>query len=71
MAENTLATLDIEVGYVEVVEILDVLYNEDRTVILWSDGTVTTTRCVEGDVFDKRVGRAICIAKKYDGKIGF
>lgn len=34
------------------------------TVILWEDGTKTTVRCQEGDIFDPEKGLAMAIAKK-------
>lgn len=34
------------------------------TVVLWEDGTKTTVRCQEGDIFDPEKGLAMAIAKK-------
>lgn len=45
--------------------ITDIYYNEPYTTVKWSDGTVTTVACKDGEDFDKETGLAMCIAKRY------
>ena len=40
------------------------------TTICWADGTKTTVRCAQGEVFDKEKGMAMAIAKRYFGNRG-
>lgn len=44
-----------------------VLYNDPATVVFWSDGTKTVSKCVGGDVYNKEAGLTICILKKLIG----
>lgn len=46
-------------------DIKKVIFNNPATIILWSDGTKTVVKCQEGDEFDKELGMAMAISKKY------
>jgi hypothetical protein len=45
-------------------EIKDVIFNNPATIVLWEDGTKTVVKCQPGDIYDKEMGLALCIAKK-------
>lgn len=49
------------------VYIKEVIYNAPATIVLWSDGTKTVTKCAEGDEYSKETGLAICVLKKIAG----
>ena len=51
-------------------EIKDVIFNDPATIVIWSDGTKTVVKCSENDTYNKEVGLAMCIAKKYFGNKG-
>lgn len=51
-------------------EIKDVIFNNPATVVLWKDGTKTVVKCQTGDIYEKEVGLALCIAKKALGNKG-
>ena len=44
-----------------------VIYNNPATIVFWSDGTKTTSKCDNEDTFDEMTGFLLCIAKKYMG----
>ena len=50
-------------------EITKVHFNHHMTIVIWNDGTKTTVKCQEGDVFSKETGLALCIAKKALGNM--
>lgn len=45
-------------------EIKDIIFNDPATIVLWEDGTKTVVKCQPGDIYDKEMGLALCIAKK-------
>ena len=45
-------------------EVDRVTYSGPVTVVVWKDGTVTRTRCQEGDEYSKETGFLMCVAKK-------
>ena len=47
-----------------------VVFNDPATIVFWSDGTKTVVKCQDGDVYSKREGLAMCIAKKHFGNTG-
>lgn len=47
--------------------IKEVIYNDPATVVVWADGVKTVVRCQDGDVYDKRTGLLMCIAKRSFG----
>lgn len=44
-----------------------IIYNPPATVILWNDGTKTTSKCEYGDVYSKEMGFMLCVLKKKYG----
>lgn len=50
--------------------IVDVIFNDPATVVVWADGVKTVVRCQKGDVYDKRTGLLLCIAKRSFGNGG-
>lgn len=51
-------------------EIMDVIFNEPATIVLWKDGTKTVVKCGKRDNYDKEKGLAMCIVKKINGNKG-
>ena len=51
-------------------KITRVVFNDPATIVIWSDGTKTVVKCQDGDVYSKREGLAMCIAKKHFGNTG-
>lgn len=60
---------DIANGYTynNTPEITKVIYNGPATIVFWSDGTKTVSKCDSNDKFDPEKGIAICIVKKLYG----
>ena len=48
-----------------------VIYNPPATIILWNDGTKTTSKCEYGDVYSKEMGFMLCVLKKKYGNKKF
>lgn len=44
-----------------------VIYNPPATIILWSDGTKTMSKCDKEDTYDKATGFMLCVLKKKYG----
>jgi len=49
------------------VYIREVIYNNPATIVLWSDGTKTVTKCAKGDKYNRETGLTLCILKKLVG----
>jgi len=47
-----------------------VIFNDPATIIIWANGTKTVVRCQEGDVYDKKTGFLLCLAKRLFGNEG-
>lgn len=47
--------------------IKEVIYNNPATIVKWSDGTKTVSKCRGADVFSKEVGLVLCCMKKISG----
>jgi hypothetical protein len=47
-----------------------VIFNDPATIIIWANGTKTVVRCQEGDVYDKKTGLLLCLAKRLFGNEG-
>lgn len=45
--------------------IKEVIYNAPNTVVYWTDGTKTVVTATKGDTFNKEIGLAMAISKKY------
>lgn len=48
-----------------------IIYNPPATIILWNDGTKTTSKCEYGDVYSKEMGFMLCVLKKKYGNKTF
>jgi hypothetical protein len=46
----------------------EVIFQGDRTIVKWKDGTTTIVKCMEGDEFNKEMGFTMALAKKIYGK---
>lgn len=51
----------------EYIYIKKVIYNDPYTIVLWSDGRKTTSKKMDGDVFNKELGLSLAILKKLAG----
>ncbi|MBO5712181.1 MAG: hypothetical protein J6R47_05015 [Acholeplasmatales bacterium] len=49
---------------VETIYIKEVIYNNPVTVVFWSDGTKTISKCGKGDSYNEETGLLYCIIKK-------
>ena len=49
---------------VETIYIKEVIYNKPATIVLWSDGTKTITRCSKEDKYDPEIGLIYCVLKR-------
>jgi len=45
--------------------IKEVIYNAPNTVVYWMDGTKTVVTATKGETFNKEIGLAMAISKKY------
>ena len=45
--------------------IKEVIYNAPNTVVYWTDGTKTVVTATKGETFNKEIGLAMAISKKY------
>ena len=41
-----------------------VIFHPPATIVLWNDGTKTSVKCGENDIFDCEKGLALCFMKK-------
>lgn len=48
----------------KLIYITRVLYNDPATVVFWSDGTKTITKCSANDTYNPETGLAIAVLKK-------
>lgn len=49
------------------IDVKNVIFNPPVTVVLWTDGTKTISRCSEDDSYEERTGFLVCVAKKLFG----
>lgn len=47
--------------------ITKVIYSNPATIVFWSDGTKTVSKCSGGDTYSKETGLSICIMKRLVG----
>lgn len=47
-----------------------VIFNDPATIVLWRDGSKTVVKCQADDEYDKRIGLAMAICKKFFGNKG-
>ena len=51
-------------------QVVRVIFNDPATIVFWTDGTKTVVKCQPGDTYNKRMGLALCMAKKLMGNKG-
>ena len=51
-------------------DIVNVIFNDPATIIIWADGTKTVVKCGKRDDYDPEKGLAMAIAKKALGNSG-
>lgn len=51
----------------KLVYITKVIYNEPATIVFWSDGSKTISKCNTGDIYNKEMGLTIAVLKKLQG----
>lgn len=61
----TISPCTLYVNPVGMPKIDKLFYNGTHTTVKWSDGTRTTVNAAGDDKFNKEVGLAMCIARKY------
>ena len=49
---------------VDTVYIKEIIYNNPVTVVFWSDGSKTMSKCKKGDKYNEETGLLYCIIKK-------
>ena len=61
--------IDMENGMLEFhqVYIKRVMYNDPATIVFWSDGTKTVSKCSKKDVYSLETGFTPCVLKKIIG----
>lgn len=57
-------------GMLRNIEIVNVIFNEPATIVIWSDGTKTVVKAQNGETFDREKGLAMAICKKAFGNKG-
>jgi hypothetical protein len=50
------------------VYIKEVMYNNPATIVFWSDGSKTVSKCHAGDAYSPEAGLTMCILKKIQEK---
>ena len=50
-------------------EIEKVHFSGPATTVIWADGTKTTVKCQDGDIYSEETGMALCISKKAFGNM--
>ncbi len=49
---------------VDTIYIREVIYNKPVTIVFWSDGTKTISKCGKSDTYNEETGLLYCIIKK-------
>jgi len=44
--------------------IKEVIYSNPATIVIWSDGTKTISKCTENDEYNEEMGLVLCVLKK-------
>lgn len=47
--------------------IVEVIYSNPATIVLWEDDTKTISKCAPGDIYNPETGLMLCILKKLAG----
>lgn len=55
--------------FLKKLDIVNVIFNDPATIIIWADGTKTVVKC-KGEDYDQEKGFAMAIAKKALGNLG-
>lgn len=55
--------------FLKKLDIVNVIFNNPATIIIWADGTKTVVKC-KGEDYDQEKGFAMAIAKKALGNLG-
>ncbi len=55
---------DEKTNCVKKIYITKIIYARPATIVFWSDGVKTVTKCAKEDVFSSEVGLAMCILKR-------
>lgn len=61
--------IDVDISKPECA-IVKVIFNNEATIVFWSDNTKTVVKCGDADIFDKEKGLAMAICKKAMGNKG-
>lgn len=61
--------IDVDISKPECA-IVKVIFNNESTIVFWSDNTKTVVKCGDADIFDKEKGLAMAICKKAMGNKG-
>lgn len=61
--------IDVDISKPEC-PIIKVIFNNEATIVFWSDNTKTVVKCGDADIFDKEKGLAMAICKKAMGNKG-
>ena len=60
----------VQVEDIRIPCIKKIIFNEPATIVIWSDKTKTISKVCKGDIYDKKTGLCVCIAKKALGGNG-
>lgn len=59
--------LDLLLTPISEKDIKSITFADNKTTVIWSDGSTTSVQCSENDTFDSETGFAMCLAKKCIG----
>lgn len=62
-----IANVHADIHLNETPEIVDVIFNEPATIVLWSDNTKTVVKTQDGEPYDPEKGMAMAFCKKFIG----
>lgn len=62
-----IANVHADIHLNKIPEIVDVIFNDPATIVLWSDGTKTVVKTQEGEPYDPEKGMAMAFSKKLMG----
>lgn len=66
---RSLHSIGMGAGIIPIID--NVYFNNPYTTVKWKDHTTTTVKCTDGEVFNKEIGLAMAISKKYLETFGF
>lgn len=50
--------------------IVKVMYNNPATIVFWSDGTKSVSKCSGGDKYDPQIGLYLAVLKRFSSTVG-